>query len=56
MCVDLTKLKHVAPGYGCCKCRVYNDLRREYCRNCGQKHCLTLVEKLPPPSENEKLQ
>lgn len=29
----------LAPGYGCCKCRVYNGLQREQCKSCTEAHC-----------------
>ena len=28
---------HVAPGWGCCKCRVYNDESRAACKHCGHE-------------------
>lgn len=30
---------HVAMGYGCCRCQVYNGFQREQCKNCGIAHC-----------------
>jgi hypothetical protein len=30
---------HVFPGWGCCKCSVYNGYQREACRNCGHPPC-----------------
>jgi hypothetical protein len=27
------------PGWGCCKCRVYNGLQRELCKSCGHNCC-----------------
>lgn len=30
---------HVVPGWGCCKCRVYNGYQRQQCRGCGHEHC-----------------
>lgn len=29
----------VVPGWGCCKCNVYNGYQREACRNCGHPPC-----------------
>lgn len=26
---------HVMPGWGCCRCGLYNGLQRERCRFCG---------------------
>ena len=36
--------KHVrgdflVPGWGCCKCHVYNGYQRTSCRNCGHGPC-----------------
>lgn len=31
--------KHVMPGWGCGKCRCYNGLQREECRECGHPRC-----------------
>ena len=33
----------ISPGYGCCRCQVYNGLQRFNCKSCGEAHCdLTL--------------
>jgi hypothetical protein len=29
----------VSPGWGCCKCRVYNGLGRDKCKRCGHECC-----------------
>lgn len=33
----------IMPGYGCCRCRVYNGLQRDHCRTCRRAHCLLVV-------------
>jgi NTP pyrophosphatase (non-canonical NTP hydrolase) len=30
---------HVMPGWGCCKCRVYNNVDRPVCKNCQHPRC-----------------
>ena len=30
---------YLAPGWACCKCRCYNGLQRDVCRNCGHAFC-----------------
>jgi hypothetical protein len=30
---------HVVPGWGCCRCRVYNGYQRDNCRACGHPAC-----------------
>lgn len=32
-------LKHIFPGWVCCKCRVYNGLQRKECKTCGHVCC-----------------
>lgn len=29
----------VMPGWGCCRCRVYNGLQRSHCKSCGHERC-----------------
>lgn len=29
---------HVAMGWGCCRCRVYNGIQRAECKSCGVAH------------------
>jgi len=35
------KIEHqnIAPGWGCCVCRVYNGVQRTECKNCKHKRC-----------------
>ncbi len=42
-CKRIDNLSHVAPGWGCCKCHVYNGYQRETCKVCGHVPCY------PPP-------
>src|SRR5688572_20468788 len=42
MC-KFVKGSHVAPGWGCCHCRVYNGLQRMACKSCGIAACEPLV-------------
>lgn len=37
MC-DFVAGSHVAMGWGCCRCRVYNGIQREACKSCGVAH------------------
>lgn len=37
----------IVPGWGCCKCKVYNGLQRKECKRCGH----VPEVKLPLPSE-----
>jgi hypothetical protein len=30
---------NIAPGWGCCHCRMYNGYQRTACRGCGHKPC-----------------
>lgn len=34
--------EHIMPGWGCCKCRVYNNISREQCKHCQQLRCAPL--------------
>ena len=34
---------NIAPGYGCCRCRVYNGFQRIQCKSCGVDHCALTV-------------
>ena len=38
VCMHVRSL-HVIPGWGCCRCRVYNGYHRETCRSCGHPPC-----------------
>jgi len=38
-CKPLTNLTHVAPGWGCCRCRTYNGLQRTHCKSCEHGYC-----------------
>lgn len=38
-CKPLVGMKHVADGWGCCKCRTYNGEQRATCRNCSHLRC-----------------
>ena len=28
------------PGWGCCQCRTYNGLQRDFCKRCGHECCV----------------
>lgn len=30
---------YIVPGWGCCRCRIYNGMQRTTCRNCGAERC-----------------
>jgi hypothetical protein len=38
-CKRIDNLSHVVPGWGCCKCNVYNSYQRETCKICGHISC-----------------
>jgi len=38
-CKPLEDIPYLAPGWGCCKCNVYNGKQREVCKSCGHKRC-----------------
>jgi hypothetical protein len=42
--VACEKIDHpnIMPGWGCCKCRVYNGMQRIECKNCGHVSCIPL--------------
>lgn len=44
MCVPIVGNPHIMDGWGCCRCRVYNGLHRDQCKNCGVPHCDIEVE------------
>ena len=44
-CKRIDNLPHVIPGWGCCKCHVYNSYGRKVCKSCGHVPCY------PPPEE-----
>lgn len=48
VCRLLVGLSGVLPGWGCCKCSIYNGLQRKTCKRCGHVPCITL----PKPSEH----
>jgi hypothetical protein len=33
------EITNLTPGWGCCKCKCYNGLIREICKNCGHAPC-----------------
>jgi hypothetical protein len=37
---------NIMPGWMCGKCRVYNDISREYCKHCRIQRCTTLLSDL----------
>ena len=39
------KIDHpnLMPGWGCCKCRVYNGIQRHVCKSCGHVPCFTEI-------------
>jgi hypothetical protein len=41
MCQHI-RSEHIVPGWGCCKCRVYNGYQRAACRSCGHVPCYLL--------------
>jgi len=47
MCKSLEDIPHLAPGWGCCQCNIYNGIQRGQCRVCGHSRCKVGTE-LPP--------
>ena len=46
-CGDLTDASpYLAPGWGCCQCKVYNNILRERCKRCGHEVCGKAKEKI----------
>jgi len=37
----------VMPGWGCCRCRIYNGLQRQACKNCRADRCPAVDEAIP---------
>ena len=33
---------YIMPGWGCCRCRIYNGIGRVVCRGCGATPCTPL--------------
>lgn len=54
-CKELSDLTYVAPGWGCCKCRIYNGAVRRSCRNCGHEPCLEPAERERVVAAHNKL-
>ncbi len=38
MCAGIFDIPTLAPGWACCRCKVYNGLQREVCKSCKQAH------------------
>ena len=43
-CKRIAETPHLMPGWGCCRCRVYNGLERRSCKNCGHVPCYPTSE------------
>lgn len=54
-CRELSDLQYVAPGWGCCKCRIYNGARNRACRNCGHEPCLEPPERARVVAAHNKM-
>lgn len=39
MCVYIPESAHLMEGWGCCKCKTYNGMRRLVCKYCGNVPC-----------------
>lgn len=37
----------IMPGWGCCKCHIYNGLHRATCKNCDAAPCKPIVPTEP---------
>jgi hypothetical protein len=47
MCKYVEGTAAVMPGWGCCRCRVYNGLQRSACKSCReQRHEITVTQEL----------
>lgn len=38
-CDAIEDLPGLMPGWGCCRCRIYNGKQRAECRGCGHARC-----------------
>ena len=38
-CKLLLDLPNVFPGWGCCKCKTYNNIQRVECKICSHERC-----------------
>jgi hypothetical protein len=38
-CKRIDNMSNVVPGWGCCKCHVYNNYGRKVCKQCGHIPC-----------------
>ncbi len=38
-CQKIINIPGLAPGWGCCRCRVYNGMWRWECKHCGHPPC-----------------
>jgi hypothetical protein len=38
-CQKIDDIIGLAPGWGCCRCTIYNGLQRPRCKLCGHNRC-----------------
>ena len=51
-CQLLLDLPNIAPGWGCCKCRVYNGIMRDKCKMCKHEPCHGVEIEIIVPDTN----
>ncbi len=52
-CQKIVGVPHLAPGWGCCHCRVYNGMWRWECKHCGHRPCYVGAPKWPITDEEK---
>ena len=46
-CKRIDDILHAVPGWGCCKCHIYNNYGRKVCKNCGHVPCYPSLKGVP---------
>ena len=52
-CKRIDNLSHVMPGWGCCRCHVYNSYDRKVCKGCGHVPCYPAALPVPAVDKQE---
>lgn len=49
-CKLLLDVPGIAPGWGCCSCKVYNNIQRPQCKVCSHERCVDVnIVVIDPP-------
>ena len=46
LCQLVPEIKYVMAGWGCCRCRVYNGVWRENCKQCFHLRCIEIPQEV----------